>query len=171
MAIDGALLCGLTWPLDWWGPVLALAAVGAGVGVLGQTPGKYLLRIQVQRLDGRRLGLARGLARVVATLWLPVLMGLYVLWYKGFAALTHDIHKLAHPEVVPVPAKVLVIVTNSALALVYLAGLALAAVQRQKRAVHDFLVGSRVIYRLGPRGGPAPSRRGTAPAPEPPVQT
>jgi uncharacterized RDD family membrane protein YckC len=168
LALDGVMLSGLIWLLGWPGLVIHLAGVAAGVGYLGQTPGKYLLRIQVQRLDGGRLGLALGLARAVATIWLPFLLGLYVLWYQGFAALTENINGLARPK--GVQAEVLVIVSNSALALVYAAGLALAAVQRQKRAVHDFLVGSRVIYRLGTRGGPALSRRARGPAREPEKQ-
>jgi hypothetical protein len=35
------------------------------------------------------------------------------------------------------------------LALLWIAGLALAALDPQKRAAHDRLIGSRVVYRLG----------------------
>jgi uncharacterized RDD family membrane protein YckC len=48
------------------------------------------------------------------------------------------------------------------LTLLYVAGFLVAAFHRQKRGAHDMLVGSQVVYRLGPRRGAA-SRRAAGP--------
>ena len=41
--------------------------------------------------------------------------------------------------------------SSLALALLYGAGFVIAAVDRKKRAIHDRIAGSRVVYRLAPR--------------------
>ena len=153
-AIDAVLGSLLITFLSWPGLVVYLAYVTIAHAYRGQTLAKYVLRIQVQRLDGGRLGLLRSLARTVAQLWLPVLLSLFVVWTKGLTELKGSIVKL--DELAGVESIVgALIVSQLVLTLLYAAGFLLAAAQRQKRAVHDFIVGSRVIYRLG---APKPAR-------------
>src|SRR5262249_41613007 len=124
----------------------------------GQTAGKYVLRLQVQRQDGTRLGLARSLARTVTAMWLPFLVGLGSIWFEGFGSfelMVKQLSKLSAAQTLIVP----MILSHATVALLWGGGLALAAFDRQKRAAHDLLVGSRVIYRLGsPRLAMLPER-------------
>jgi uncharacterized RDD family membrane protein YckC len=134
--------------LGWIGVALQLAYVSVAHARFGQTLGKYLLRIEVQRTDGRRLSLGRSLGRTVAELWFPFLASLFILTTLGVSALEQRMKQLARLE----EAKSLVLFligSYAVLALLYAFGFVLAALHRQKRAVHDLLVGSQVVYRLG----------------------
>jgi uncharacterized RDD family membrane protein YckC len=145
--MDGAVASGLIGLLGWPGLVLHIAYVTVAQAYLGQTAAKYLLRIRVERQDGTRLGLGRSLARVVACMWLPFWFGGLTL-SRSVVEFKDSVTQLA----VLTAAKALVmplIMGNLFLALVYGAGLAVAAFDPQKRAMHDMLVGSRVVYRLG----------------------
>ncbi len=142
-SVAASLLIGLLGPA---GLLVHLALVTAGLAYRGQTLGKYLLRIQVQRLDGSPLGLPRAFARSLASMWLPVFLGVVVLVAEGFSGLRGSIAGLARPE--GYRALVILAVSNGVLALLYALGLVVAAVQRQKRAAHDFLVGSCAVYHL-----------------------
>ncbi len=147
-AIDAALASVLIGALGWPGLVLFVAAVVAGQAYLGLSAAKYVLHVRVERSDGTRLGLGRSVVRLLALAWLPCWFGFLTLWTQGFATFKGSVAQLAElgaakQLVVPI------LVGNVVLALLYGAGLAIAAVDPQKRAVHDHLVGSRVIYRLG----------------------
>jgi uncharacterized RDD family membrane protein YckC len=144
---DAALASVLIAFLGWPGLMLHLVYVTAGHAYFGQTLGKYLLRIQVRRLDGARLGVPRAFGRTAAALWLPFLTGLLILWTEGLSGLRGSILQLAQLGT----ARTLVlpfVVTNVTLTLLFAAGLLLAAVHRQKRAAHDLLAGSEVIFRM-----------------------
>jgi uncharacterized RDD family membrane protein YckC len=147
-AIDGVIAGALIGPLGLWGLGLHIAHVTIGHAYFGQTVAKYVLRIQVQRLDGARLGLGRSLARTLCALWLPFWFGFLKLYGEGVSSLKGDVAQLSEIDaaralIVPI------LVGNLVLALSYGAGMVLAAVHRQKRAAHDILVGSHVVYRMG----------------------
>ncbi|APR85754.1 serine/threonine protein kinase [Minicystis rosea] len=148
VALDGisaSLMIGL---LGFPGLVVHIAYVTAAHAFYGQTAGKYVLRLQVQREDGTRLGLGRALLRTVIAMWLPFLIGLGSIWTQGFGSFEVTVTQLSKLDA----ARALVVpmlLGNVALALLWGGGLVVAAFDRKKRAVHDFVVGSRVVYRLG----------------------
>lgn len=144
---DASLASVLIAFVGWPGLALHLVYLTAAHAVFGQTLGKYLLRIQVRRMDGGKLGVKWSLARTVVALWLPFVLGISVLWTKGFDDLRDNILQLAQLGT----AKSLIgpiVVTNVTLTLLFASGLLLAAVHRQKRAVHDFVAGTEVIFRI-----------------------
>jgi uncharacterized RDD family membrane protein YckC len=146
--------------LGFAGLIVHIAYVTAAHAFYGQTAGKYVLRLQVQRADGTRLGLPRALARTVAAMWLPFLIGLGSIWTQGlgsFEATVTQLSKLDAARALIVP----MLLGNVALALLWGGGLAVAGFEKQKRAAHDLLVGSRVVYRLGsPKLTMLPARPG-----------
>jgi uncharacterized RDD family membrane protein YckC len=153
--VGASLLIGL---LGGFGLVVYIVAITVAHGFYGQTLGKYLLRIEVQSLDGGRLGFPRALARTFAGLWLPFLIALLILLTQGLRALQGNVVQLAKIErfrelIVPI------IGSYAVLTLLYVAGFLVAALHRQKRGAHDMIVGSQVVYRLGPRQSPAPGVR------------
>ena len=140
-----SLLIGALGPL---GLIVFIAAIALAHGLYGQTLGKYLLRIEVQRLDGARLGVPRALVRTFAGLWLPFLVGLLIFLTQGLRALQGNVGKLAKIDsfrelIVPI------IGSYAVLTLLYVAGFLVAAFHRQKRGAHDMIAGSQVVYRLG----------------------
>ncbi len=145
--MDSLLASGLIGLLGWIGLVLHIVYVTVAQAYFGQTAAKYVLRIRVERTDGTRLGPARSLVRLVASMWLPFLGGTLALSH-GFVEFKDKVTQLAVLTAAQALLKPL-ITANVYLALVYGAGLAVAALDPQKRAVHDLLVGSRVVYRLG----------------------
>jgi uncharacterized RDD family membrane protein YckC len=145
--LDGILASALIGLLGWPGLVLHIAYVTAAQAYFGQTAAKFMLRICVERQDGTRLGLGRSLARVVAAMWLPFWFGIVAL-SRGFATFTGLVGQLAELHA----AKELIVpllMGNLFLVLLYGAGLVIAAFDPQKRAAHDLLLGSRVVYLLG----------------------
>lgn len=165
VALDALLASVLIGLLGWPGLVLHIAYLTLGHAYFGQTLAKYVLRIQVQRLDGSRLGLARSLGRTLAAMWLPFWVGFLTLWTQGLSGVEGRIVELSRLEgaralIVPI------IVGNAVLALLYGAGMALAAVHKQKRALHDLLMGSHVVYRLEGAASPAapPTLRASTPS-------
>src|SRR5262249_36263814 len=75
VALDAILASVLIGLLGWPGLVLHIAYITVSQAYFGQTLSKYVLRLQVQRLDGTRLGLARSFARTIAAMWLPFWFG------------------------------------------------------------------------------------------------
>lgn len=153
--IDLALASLLIGALGVVGLVVYIVAIAVAHGLYGQTLGKYLLRIEVQRLDGGRLGVPRALVRTFAGLWLPFLVGLLILLTQGLRALQGNVVQLAKIDrfrelVVPI------IGSYAILTLLYVAGFVIAAFHRHKRGAHDMIAGSHVVYRLGPSLGGAP---------------
>jgi uncharacterized RDD family membrane protein YckC len=147
--LDGAIASGVITLLGWSGLLLFIAYATAAHAYFGQTAAKYVLRIQVQRLDGTRLGLARSLVRTVAAMWLPFWFGSLTLWTEGlprFAAEVNHLPQVGAPRDLLMP--ILLLSNGMVLALLYAAGLLVAALHPQKRAVHDLIVGSHVVYRM-----------------------
>jgi uncharacterized RDD family membrane protein YckC len=125
----------------------------------GYTLGKYLFRIEVKRLDGTRLGYGRSAARTITSLWLPMVyavLGLARKWIPQLDNLAEHAQR-SHPDVFTLLV-VLTVFIQIMLLLLYAAGLVMAAFQRNKRAFHDYVVGSQVTYRLAnPKFAPLPS--------------
>jgi uncharacterized RDD family membrane protein YckC len=127
------------------GAAAYLAALIAAQAFTGQTAGKWLFRIRAERTDGARLGTARAAARVAAAAWLPLLVAGVVLATRG----TDDLFAIASRAAQIDQMRGLLTafaVGNAALSLLYGACLAFAAIHPGKRAVHDLLVGSRVVH-------------------------
>jgi uncharacterized RDD family membrane protein YckC len=145
--LDGILASLVIGLLGWGGLFLHIAYATAAQAYFGQTAAKYVLRIRVERPDGTRLGLGRSLARIVAAMWLPFWFGIVTLSH-GIDQFKESVAQLAHVGA----AKELLmpfVMGNAFLVLLYVAGLVIAAVDPQKRAAHDRLIGSQVVYRLG----------------------
>ena len=103
----------------------------------------------MRRIDGGALGVGRSLVRTVASLWLPFFAGLVILLTQGRGGLQLAVHQIQLSNVEAFKGLLLaVLLGNAILGLLYVAGLALAAFHPQKRAAHDLLVGSEVVYRL-----------------------
>ena len=150
VTIDLALAAGLVALLDWPGMILHLAHVTLGHAYFGQTLAKYFLRIRVVRLDGTRLGLLRSSARTLTSLWLCFVVAGWTALFRGYGALL-DTVELVRPDQIAQAQQLLVAsaISNGMLTLLFGAGLALAAFHKQKRALHDLLVGSVVTYTVG----------------------
>tara|TARA_B100001750_G_scaffold107448_1_gene84923 strand:- start:533 stop:2032 length:1500 start_codon:yes stop_codon:yes gene_type:complete len=135
--------------LGWWGMILHLVHVTAGHATRGQTLAKYLLKIQVRRTDGHRLGWGRALARTVLSLWMPLVVGMAIFAAYGFDGVVTTIEQLRIGEAGRMQTVILSLALgNGLLSLLYGAGLALAAFHPQKRSVHDLITGTVVRYRL-----------------------
>lgn len=142
--VIAGLLIGL---LGWPGAVLHLLHVTLGHAWKGQTLAKYLLRIRVQRTDGRALGPARALARALVSLWMPMVLGAMILTTQGFEGLTTTIEQLRFGEMGRLQAVLMaMLVSNGVLSVMYLSGLGLAAFHRHKQSLHDLTVDSVVRY-------------------------
>ncbi len=145
MAIAGTTIGFLGWP----GLALHLVYVTVAHSRYGRTLGKYLMSLKVQRVDGAVLGFGRSAARTVASLWLPFLAGLVILLTEGRTQLEVTIERMQPAELDAFKALVIAIaIGNVLLTLLYTAGMALAAFHPQKRAAHDLIVGSEVVYKL-----------------------
>jgi uncharacterized RDD family membrane protein YckC len=141
-----------------FGVVYAMGGVGLGLMLVyltvvhayfGQTVGKRLLRIEVQRTNGARLGLPRAAARTLASMWMPFVVGFMLLMTGGVPLLRSVLERVQPAELQELRTfAVAVAASNGVLTLLYAAGLALAAFHPQKRAAHDLIVGSQVVYRL-----------------------
>ncbi len=149
VAIDVALAGVVIGVLGLPGLALHLAYITVVHANRGQTIGKYLLSLQVRHQDGGKLGYGRSAARTVASMWLPFLVGLVILITEGRGGLELAVHQIQLSDVDAFKGLVFaVLLGNVLLSLLYAAGLALAAFHPQKRAVHDLIAGSEVVYRL-----------------------
>jgi len=147
VAMDTAIASALVALLSWPGIFVYLTYVVIGHAYFGQTLGKRALHIEVKRLNGRRLGLVRGLVRTAASLWGPIFLGVLILFTQGIGALTTSIGKLAELD----DAKALlgpVVATYVLHSLLYAGGILLAAFNKRHRAFHDFCAGSHVLYKF-----------------------
>jgi uncharacterized RDD family membrane protein YckC len=149
VAIDVALAGAVIGLLGLAGLALHLVYITVVHATRGQTLGKYLLNLQVRRMDGGKLGYGASAARTVASMWLPFLVGLVILITQGRGGLELAVQQIQLSDVDAFKGLVFaVLLGNVLLSLLYAAGLALAAFHPQKRAVHDLIVGSEVVYRL-----------------------
>jgi uncharacterized RDD family membrane protein YckC len=142
-ATASLLVAGLGWP----GLVLYLVYTWAAHAFTGQTLGKYALRIQVCGLDQKKIGPWRALARTAVTWWFPLLLALFIISTQGVGELEQSVGALTGLE----QAKRLVVplvVSNVLLSLLYAAGFLMAALRRDRRAVHDLAADSCVRYLL-----------------------
>ncbi|MBK7579177.1 MAG: protein kinase [Myxococcales bacterium] len=131
------------------GLFLHLIYVSVAHATRGQSLGKLLMNLQVRRPDGGRLGLGRSAVRTVASMWMPFFAGLVILLTQGRGGLQLAIRQIQITDMDAFRGLVLAVVLgNALLSLLYGAGLALAAFHPEKRAAHDLIVGSEVVYRL-----------------------
>jgi uncharacterized RDD family membrane protein YckC len=141
----GALVATLGWP----GVFVHLAYITIGHGFFGATLPKYLLAIRVQRPDGRAIGLLRSMLRTFAALWLQFSIGALTFFTKGPMALAHELRQLQPTESTQFKMFIFAIaVSHGLLSILYAAGLVLAAFHPRRRALHDVLVDSDVVYRI-----------------------
>ncbi len=149
VGVDLGLAGTLIGLIGWPALPLHIAYVTLAHAHGGQTLGKYLLRLRVRRTDGSSLSLGRSVARTVMSLWLPFLVGLVILLTQGTSTLEQIIDHMQPAQLDAFRSLVVAVaIGNLLLTLLWLAGLALAAFHPQKRAAHDLVVGSEVIYRL-----------------------
>jgi|GEM_PF-926999 len=148
-AIDGVVAA--TWIALVGAPGLFvhLLYVIVGDAYFGQTIGKYLMRIEVKSIDGGRISIVQSAARTVVAMWLPLLVGMVILLTQGRAHLAQVIDRMQPGELSDFKSVVVAfVVSNVLLSVLYATGFAFAAFHPQKRAIHDLLGGSEVVYRF-----------------------
>jgi len=149
VAIDVVLASVVIGLLSVPGMLLHLAYVTVAHATRGQTAGKYLMNLRVRRTDGRVLGWGRSMARTVASMWLPFFAGLVILLTEGRGGLQMAVRQIQLTDMDAFKGLVIAVALgNVLLSLLYAAGLVLAAFHPEKRAAHDLIVGSEVVYRL-----------------------
>lgn len=149
VAVDVVLAAAVIGFFGWPGLVVHLVYVTLAHAWRGQTLGKFLMNLEVRRPDGGRLGIGRSLARTVTSMWLPFLIGAVILVTEGRGGLELAIEQIQLQDVGAFKGLLYAIaVGNALLSLLYLIGLGLAAFHPQKRAAHDLVVASEVVYRL-----------------------
>jgi uncharacterized RDD family membrane protein YckC len=148
-AVDFALAVGAIHLLGWPGLLLHLTAITVAHSRFGQTPGKWLMNVQVQCVDGSQLGLGRSALRTLSSLWLPLLIGLTFVVTTGGTGLAVALSQIRSQDVNAF-ARLLagLALGNSLLLALYLGGLVVALLTNEKRAVHDLLAKTEVVYRL-----------------------
>jgi uncharacterized RDD family membrane protein YckC len=136
--------------IGWPGMVLHLLHVTLGHAYFGQTVAKHLLHMRVTRVDGRRLGLLRSTARTLVALWLCMVLAAWGALFRGYGTVLETM-ELARPDRIGEAQHFVMAVgiSNGLLTLLFAAGLILAGFHKQKRAVHDLIVGSVVTYTVG----------------------
>lgn len=145
--------------LGWAGGLLHLVHLTVGHAYGGQTLAKYLLRIQVRQPDGSKLGLWRAAVRTTMSLWMPLSVFTTILVSEGLVELQGAIEQLRPGEMAELQSFVVAMaVGHGLLSLLYGGGLVLAAFHPQKRALHDLVVGSVVLYQLAPQPVPVIGR-------------
>jgi tRNA A-37 threonylcarbamoyl transferase component Bud32 len=135
--------------LGWIGAAIHLVHVTVGQAYFGQTVGKYVMNVRIQRPGGAPLGLARSLLRVVASLWLIVYFGAVILVTKGPSNARHAL-EMMQPKEAPHLQHMLIamMIGNGVLTLLYLAGLGLGMLDGRRRTFHDLASGAEAVYRL-----------------------
>jgi len=125
----------------------------------GQTVGKWLFRVRVRSLENKPVALWRCAVRAVTLSWGPLLLGgisvinhaVYGVWGIGDAGPNQPNH--------PPLAKVFGLMA-ALIFLVYVVGLVWAGIRRHKRAWHDLVAGTMVVYHLPSAGGRSRGRAG-----------
>ncbi len=151
--LDSGIAAAMVALLSWPGVLACLGYVTFGHAWRGQTLGKYLLRMEVVREGDRdeAIGLVRSAARTVVALWFPFVAAGIVALTGGVSELRSIIDQLALTHGLGEIQDTLLLVgttTGGFLTLLYGGGLALAAFSPRKRALHDMVVRSVVIYRI-----------------------
>jgi len=149
VALDVVLASVVIGLLGVKGLLLHLAYVTVAHAHRGQTLGKYLMNLRVRRVDGHPLGYGRSLARTVTSMWLPFVAGLVILLTQGRGGLSVAVRQIQVTNVDAFKGLVLAVALGNVLmTLLYGAGLLLAMFHPEKRAAHDLVVGSEVVYQL-----------------------
>jgi uncharacterized RDD family membrane protein YckC len=150
LGIDAVIAATLIAFLGAGGLFVHLVYVTVGHAFFGQTLGKYLLNIEVRRSHGGgRIGLWRAVARTLVAMWLPALIGVVILLTQGRHHLAEMIDNMKPSELSDFRGVVVAfVVSNVLLSLLYAVSIGIAAFHPHKRAVHDFLGSSEVVYRL-----------------------
>jgi uncharacterized RDD family membrane protein YckC len=142
----GGLLIGILGPSAM---LLHLVYLTVAHAWHGQTLGKYLMSLRVERLDGSTLSLGRSAARTMTSMWMPFLLALNIFLTQGLDELEAIVSRLDARELDAVQSLAVAVgVQNALLSLLYVGGLALAAFHPHKRAAHDLMVGTHVRYAL-----------------------
>jgi uncharacterized RDD family membrane protein YckC len=139
----------ITVPLGAWGLLFHLVYITVAHAHRGQTIGKHVMRIRVVRSNGERLGLARAAARTLAVLWYPIFCAVVVLFGSGPAALAHAVAATQTTEVDKLrELTVTAAMSHPILFVLYALSFVFAALHPRKLALHDLLLGTRVVYAL-----------------------
>ncbi len=148
-ALDCLLAGTLIAVLGWPAVPIHLVYVTLAHAYWGCTLPKWALSLRVRRRDGTQLGLVRSAVRTFVSLWLPFFLGAITLKTQGASHLRKLVEQLQPVEADEARSLVLAFaITHGLLTLMYAAGLAMAAFDRERRAFHDLLVGSEVTYAL-----------------------
>ncbi len=145
--LDAILASALIGALGWIGLLVHITYTTAGHAYYGKTLGKHALRLEVQSVSGERIGPRRAIERTLSAMWLPILMGLEIAWTEGVSGLKGSIVQLSRVE----GAKSIIgaiLISHVVLAFLYAGGFVVTALSRQKRALHDIIAGTQVVYRL-----------------------
>ncbi len=138
----GALLVGFAGPVA---AALYVTFLVAAQAWRGQTIGKYLVRIRVERTDGSMLGPMRSALRLAGAGWLPLYWALVILLTKGHHGLFEGVESAAQAEDVRGLLTAFV-VQHVFFSILYACSLGLAAIHPDKRALHDLAARSHVVH-------------------------
>jgi uncharacterized RDD family membrane protein YckC len=144
LAIDGALTAALSLLTLWLVPVAVILGV-VGVGLFGQTPGKWIVGLQVVDQDGRRLSWKRAVARAAVAGWGPAAWA--VLLLVVYLVHRHDqvsfrVSSLTFDRVIE---PLVLIGVAMGILLTFVAGYLLAAFHPRRLALHDLVAKSQVV--------------------------
>jgi uncharacterized RDD family membrane protein YckC len=147
---DFAIAVAAIVALGWRGLVLHLALVTLLHATRGQTVGKWLMGIEVRSIDGARLGAWRALARTASSVWMPILVAVALIANAGSDGLLQLVEQLKSQDLPGFTSSLLGLALGHALfTALYATGLAVALFDPKKRAAHDLIAGSEVVYRNG----------------------
>jgi uncharacterized RDD family membrane protein YckC len=149
--IDWALILALAIFFGTWAFLVGAAYFIVMHRSLGQTVGKWALKLQVVDLAGDRIGWKAAALRFLGYAWAPILWSLFGLVLYMMAKDTRVSFRLSDLSGAQL-AKPLVVVGLLGLTLLgYWGGLVLAAFHPKKRALHDLVAGTQVVYRMKER--------------------
>ncbi|MBK8996263.1 MAG: protein kinase [Myxococcales bacterium] len=148
-AIDVIVAITLARVFGWPGLLLHLAAITVAHARFGQTLGKWLMSIEVRSTSGERIGMLASLGRTITSLWLPLLVALTLFVTTGSSSFDLAVaHVQARDANAFARLLLATVLGNGVLCTLYAAGLSAALLHPAKRAVHDLLLSSEVVYRL-----------------------
>jgi len=151
LGIDVALLGVLFLLLGRWALLAVPPYFVLTSRFLGQTLGKWLLKLQVTDGDGKLLGWKAALLRFAIFAWAPML-------WLGLAAIFYYLHRdtqvsftLGQLRWTHLWQPLLYVGVSASIFLAYLGGFILAAFHPKKLALHDLMSHTEVTYRQLPR--------------------
>jgi len=159
LGVDVLLMALLAIFLDEWVLVVAALYFVLGWWRFGQTVGKWLFRLRVRTVENRSVALWRCFVRAVALSWGLLLVGV-------ISVINHSIFGVwgvgdGGPGFSdPPPLAKLLGVLAGLILLVHAIGLVWAGIRGHKRAWHDLISGTMVVYHLPSAGGGSKIRAG-----------